>query len=230
MPTDIDEVNKIIKEKELKTNKETEEVVGDAVRDLPFAKQNVEDMVKMRGKVMEASTHIEEVFNQTIIALERMQMFGNIIFSHVFLGEKNLPKEVYDPEYVKNKLDKDVIDGKITDTFRKKAGYMKTLIEKSDPTKIYSTKLFIKKFNQLVNIRNRFAHVPIGIFTERLEFSSEAHFNEYFTDEPTREAKPHYDHFGELYNEILAGLRKYFDDLEESRKPKKIDLGFEPES
>lgn len=234
MATDIEEVNKIIKEKGIKTAKETFETVQSIVKEQKFFKKNAKKMIQVRGKVIEASTHIEETFNQIIINMSKQELFGAIIQAHVLLGKEfidNVDKNLYDPKYATELQYKNIVRGKVTDSFSKKAGYVKNIIQRYVSENKFFTKDFMKKYDKLVSIRNRFAHVPISSFSKNLEFSSEKHYEDFFKDEQIRDVKIHFDKFGQLYEEILTGLQKFLIEFIDSRlsNNKEVDLGFKKE-
>jgi uncharacterized protein YjgD (DUF1641 family) len=231
MVTDIEEVKKIIKEKNLKTGEETYETMQDIARESPFLEKNSKIIAKMRGKVMEASTHIEEVFNQIILNVPKTDMLGNMISSYILFHNppQNDLSNLCNPKpFIKKQYEKSL--AMVTDTFMKKSGYVKNIMRIHDTTGVYFNKDFIKKYSQLVFIRNRFAHVPFNMLSKNLEFSKEAHYDRYFMNATSRDIKTNYNEFGRLYTEILNGLRAFLSTLIDKWSGKGspyIDLGFE---
>lgn len=67
MARDIEEVIRIIAEKNPKTIDELYSMVQEEVKNLPFFKDNQDKMVQMRGSMLEASIQVEVVFNEIIL-------------------------------------------------------------------------------------------------------------------------------------------------------------------
>lgn len=154
MADDIEEVKKIIAEKNLdaipdvqKAIDEVQKVVTEEVKKLPNFNENEIKIIQARGGIIELSTLIESVFNEIILLTNE---------------KDNLPKW----------------------RFKTKAKFIEDVMREIDLEEEYFTKEFLAKFEDYVDLRNIFAHVPTDKFSKDLRFTNSPLYGGFFVRNP----------------------------------------------
>jgi hypothetical protein len=143
MAEDIEEVKKIIAEKNLKTIPDVQKAVEEEVKKLPEFFENEKKVIQARGSILELSTLVENVFDEIIVLTNE---------------KNNLPKW----------------------RFRTKAKFIEKVMREIDPIQKHFNEAFLKKFEDFVDLRNIFAHVPTDKFSGELKFTNALRYNNFF--------------------------------------------------
>lgn len=88
--------------------------------------------------------------------------------------------------------------------FMEKAKFIRTLMETFDPNHKEISEEFLDKLEKTVTIRNLFAHVPLNVFSEEIEFDSSERYHGYFRGDLTlKDVKKGIDIFMGSAQEIM---------------------------
>ena len=110
---------------------------------------------------------------------------------------------------------------KVTVGFRKKAEFIKKLIQGVDKDKRIFDEDSLKKLESYIIIRNLFAHVPINVFSAELEFETEKHYHSFFKRRlELKNVKLAYSEFMKIGKELRPRMDKVLEMIKENLSKK----------